>query len=122
MLKPLCEPDRFIFAGSLRRLKSEVGDIEIVYVPRIEQQPDPADLFGKTLPINLVDRMLDQLLKAGLYTKREGPNGGSAWGPSNKLAVHAGSGIGVDFFQADNLNFYSLLVCRTGSMESNTRI
>jgi DNA polymerase/3'-5' exonuclease PolX len=32
------------------------------------------------------------------------------------------SEIGLDFFAADQLNFWTMLVCRTGSMESNTRV
>jgi DNA polymerase/3'-5' exonuclease PolX len=121
-LRPLCEPERFIFAGSLRRLKPEVGDIEIVYIPRIEHRPDPDDLLGNVVPKNLFDEQLNTWLKLGVLTRRVGPQGGTAWGPSNKLAVHTASGIGVDFFAADQRNFWTLLVCRTGSMESNTRV
>lgn len=121
-LRPLCDPERFIFAGSLRRLKPEVGDIEVVYIPIIEPRPDPEDLLGRMIPTNLFDDQLDAWLKAGVITKRIGPQGGSAWGPSNKLAVHTASGIGVDFFAANKRNFWTLLVCRTGSMESNTRV
>ena len=121
-LRPLCEPGRFIFAGSLRRRKPEVGDIEVVYVPRSEQQPDPDDLLGNPIATNLVDRKLNEWLRAGVLTKRVGAQGGKAWGASNKLAVHLASGIGIDFFQADERNFWTLLVCRTGSAEMNTRI
>ena len=32
------------------------------------------------------------------------------------------SDIGVDFFQADERNFWTLLLCRTGSADMNTRI
>ena len=122
VLRDLCEPDRFIFAGSLRRMKPEVGDIEMVYVPRIEQQPDPGDLLGNPVETNLVDLQLNDWLKAGIIRKRVGEKGGSSWGPSNKLAVHTASGIGLDFFAANKRNFWTLLVCRTGSMESNTRV
>ncbi len=121
-LRPLCEPDRFIFAGSLRRMKPEVGDIELVYVPRIELLPDPDDLLGNQIPTNLFDRQLDNMLAVGSLTKRVGEKGGTSWGPSNKLAVHRASGIGIDFFCANPRNFWTFLVCRTGSMESNTRI
>jgi len=121
-LRPLCEPERFIFAGSLRRMKPEVGDIEMVYVPLIESRPDPDDLLNHPVMTNLFDLKLNEWLKAGVITKRVGPQGGTAWGASNKLAVHTASGIGVDFFQADQQSFWTLLVCRTGSAEMNTRI
>jgi DNA polymerase/3'-5' exonuclease PolX len=121
-LRELCEPARFIFAGSLRRLKPEVGDIEVVYVPRIAVKPDPNDLLGNPIPTNLFDEQLNAWLKAGLIRKRVGEKGGTAWGEFNKLALHTASGIGIDFFQANKRNFWTLLVCRTGSAESNTRI
>ena len=121
-LRQLCEPDRFIFAGSLRRLKPEVGDIEVVYVPLIPLRPDPTDLLGNLVPTNLFDERLNEWLADGTISKRIGDKGGTAWGPSNKLAVHTKSGIALDFFCANKRNFWTLLVCRTGSMESNTRI
>lgn len=121
-LRELCEPERFIFAGSLRRLKPEVGDIELVYIPLIEPRPDPEDLLGRVIPTNLFDEQLNAWLKAGVISKRVGPKGGNSWGESNKLAVHTASGIGVDFFQANKRNFWTLLVCRTGSAEHNTRV
>lgn len=121
-LRGLCEPERFIFAGSLRRLKPEVGDIEVVYVPRIEPRPDKSDLLQPLVATNLVDAQLAEWLRAGVITKRVGPRGGSAWGAVNKLALHTASGIGVDLFQANKRNFWTLLVCRTGPAELNTRI
>lgn len=33
----------------LRRLKSEVGEIELVYIPRVEMRSDPDDLLGNAL-------------------------------------------------------------------------
>jgi DNA polymerase/3'-5' exonuclease PolX len=121
-LRDYCEPERFIFAGSLRRLKPEVGDIEVVYVPKVQMLPDPNDLLGHPIPTLLFDIKLDDWLRRGVISKRVGEKGGTAWGPMNKLAVHTASGIGIDFFQANKRNFWTLLVCRTGSAESNTRI
>jgi DNA polymerase/3'-5' exonuclease PolX len=121
-LKSLCEPERFIFAGSLRRRKEEVGDIELVYVPRFERMADPDDLLRNPTTTNLVDAKLNDWLKTGIISKRVGAQGGKSWGSSNKLALHTSSGIGIDFFQADTQNFWTLLVCRTGSAAMNTRI
>ena len=121
-LQPLCEPGRFIFAGSLRRLKADVGDIEMVYVPRVVAKPDPGDLLGNPVATNLFDEQLAAWLRAGVITRRVGEKGGTAWGPANKLAVWTATGIGLDFFAANRRNFWTLLVCRTGSLESNTRI
>jgi DNA polymerase/3'-5' exonuclease PolX len=120
--RELCEPERFIFAGSLRRMKPEVGDIEVVYVPRVEVLPDPNDLLGNPIPTVRFNRLLEDYLKSGVLQKRVGEKGGTVWGSVNKLAVHLESGIGIDFFEANKRNFWTLLVCRTGSAESNMRV
>jgi len=117
-----CLEGRFIFAGSLRRGKAEVGDIELVYSPIVQMLPDPNDLLGNPVPTQMFDVQLEDWLRRGKLSKRVGEKGGTAWGPANKLAVHEASGIGIDFFQASERNFWTLLVCRTGSAESNTRI
>jgi DNA polymerase/3'-5' exonuclease PolX len=121
-LREVCEPERFIFAGSLRRMKPEVGDIEVVYVPQVELLPDPNDLLGNPIPTLRFDLVLADWLRRGVIAKRVGEKGGTAWGEMNKLAVHMASGIGIDFFQANKRNFWTLLVCRTGSAESNMRV
>lgn len=122
-LKPAAEDDRFIFAGSLRRRKAEVGDVEVVYVPRFANSPDPDDLFGRDLRQNCVDRVLNEWLRSGRLTKRTGEKSGrTSWGEENKLARHSSSGIGVDFFQANQSNFWSLMVCRTGPKEFNASV
>lgn len=121
-LRHLCEPDRFVFAGSLRRRKPEVGDVEVVYVPRTEMRPDPGDLLGNPVQTNLVNLELEAMLASGSLVRRPKSNGQFTWGEANKMAIDVASGIGVDFFQATRENFFSLLVCRTGPMEFNTQV
>lgn len=48
-LAPLCQPDRCVIAGSLRRKKKEVGDIEIVCIPRFDMAVPP----GQLIPVNM---------------------------------------------------------------------
>lgn len=119
-LKPVAE--KLIVAGSLRRRKEEVGDVEILYIPKIEPRPDPDDLLGNLVPTNLVDEVLAQFLKSGVLEKRKNVNGSEMWGESNKLARHVASGIPIDFFACNRANWWTLLVCRTGSKENNERI
>ena len=119
-LKPVT--DRLLVAGSLRRRKGTVGDVEILFVPRFEDRPDPGDLFGKPAHMNLAALTLEEWLATGRLSKRLNANGGSMWGEQNRLAVHVVSGIPVDFFQARAANWWNLVVCRTGSAESNIRI
>ena len=93
-LTPRCE--RIETAGSLRRGKADVGDIEILFVPRIGQVRVPDKLF--TLCGSLADELLEKWLARGVITKRFNINGSAAWGTLNKLAVHVSSGIPLDLF------------------------
>jgi DNA polymerase/3'-5' exonuclease PolX len=70
----------------------------------------------------LCDEIINAWVKDGLFTKRPKTDGTLTWGADIKLAVHAESGIPVDFFQACAVNWHCLLVCRTGSKESNERL
>lgn len=116
-IQRLCE--RLIFAGSLRRRKSEVGDVEILYIPKFTTVPD--GLFDSK-QVNIVDVCLEEMIRAGIIAKRRNVNGSVMWGEKNKLAVHAASGIPVDFFAATTENWFNYLVCRTGGAESNMAI
>lgn len=121
LLAPCCE--RIEIAGSLRRRKPEVGDIEILYVPRQVEAPDPNDLFGdKKIFVNAIDVALAMLIKMGKLEKRPKTDGSLTWGPQIKLARAIATGIPVDFFAADRDNWFNLLVCRTGSKENNILI
>jgi len=118
-LKPVTE--RLIVAGSLRRRKAEVGDVEVLFVPRVAEYR--AGLFAEDLRrVSLADDCLAGLISAGVLAKRPNSNGGFAWGEKNKLAIHVASGIPVDFFTATEANWFNYLVCRTGPGESNIRI
>lgn len=115
-LKPYC--DRLIVAGSLRRGASTVGDIEILYVPKMEEQP--LDFF-ETHMVSLVGIEIDRLLDDGTLSRRPSKNGTFAWGEKNKLALHR-TGIGIDLFRTTDEAWWNYLVCRTGPADSNKRI
>jgi DNA polymerase (family 10) len=117
ILKPIC--DRLIVAGSLRRQKETVGDIEILYIPKYE--PRQIELFISTY-INLADEGLDQLMNDGVIEPRKNVRGAETYGPKNKYTIHRASGLPVDFFSATEENWWNYLVCRTGPKESNIRI
>lgn len=113
-----------IIAGSLRREKESVGDIEIVYIPRLSTQPLPqGDLFSDNkLAIDEASLSLDSLIASGVLAKRPNAKGYKIWGRKNKLATHVATGIPVDLFSADEGNWYNYLVCRTGPAALNMRI
>lgn len=110
---------RLIVAGSMRRRKLMVGDVEILFVPlRVAVR---ADLF-ETASESRADAVLAELLARGLLAKRRNMNGAEMWGEQNKLAVHVASGIPVDLFATTEASWFNYLVCRTGPGESNIAI
>jgi DNA polymerase/3'-5' exonuclease PolX len=119
-LQPCCS--RLIVAGSLRRRKAQVGDVEILYIPTVVSGPDMADLFGPPLSHNAADVALAALQEKGVLGRRLNAVGSAMWGERNKLAVHLESGIPVDLFAASPQNWWNLVVCRTGGMQSNIAI
>jgi DNA polymerase (family X) len=116
-LTPACE--RIAIAGSLRRGKAEVGDIEVLFVPRTATRPD--GLFDQRT-VSVADEVIEGLLSAGYFTKRPNKDGVFTWGPANKLAIHAASGIPVDLFSCPAPNWWVSLVIRTGCKATNLRL
>jgi DNA polymerase/3'-5' exonuclease PolX len=115
-LKPLCE--RLVVAGSLRRKKADVGDVEIIYIPRLAE--DRVDFFV-TKMVSLADEEIERMLADGTLSKRPSKTGGTTWGQQNKLALHK-TGMPVDIFRTNERSWWNYLVCRTGPADSNTRI
>lgn len=119
-LTPHCE--MITVAGSLRRRKPMVKDIEILFVPTIGKEKDPGDLLEIERPVYLTERAIAALLETNVLAKRPNIKGSPAWGEKNKLGVHVASGIAVDLFTASISNWFNYLVCRTGGEQSNIRI
>src|SRR5688572_20448259 len=86
MIAPACQ--RIAIAGSLRRLKPEVGDIELLYVPILSERPD--GLFDSQI-VDVASEVIEGLLNGGTLAKRPNINGVFTWGERNKLAVHVPS-------------------------------
>lgn len=120
-LYPYLDPvtERLVCAGSLRRGRADVGDLELLFVPRFEIQPD--GLFD-TRKVDLADRAINQLVAKGILAKRPNVNGYFAWGEKNKLAVHVSSRLPVDLFATTLKQWYVALVVRTGPAELNVRL
>ena len=122
--KELCDAlrphtDRLIVAGSLRRRKDMVGDVEILFIPKFQIVRD--GLFDQT-QASLADHCLAMLITAGTLAPRKNIKGSITWGPKNKLALHIPSGIPVDFFATNEEAWFNYIVCRTGPAESNMAI
>ncbi len=108
-------------AGSLRRGKEAVGDVEIVYVPNFVPVQS-GDLFGGTEPMNAADLIINGWLQRGVLNKRLNSKGSEMWGEKNKLAVHVATGIPVDLFATTEDCWENYMVCRTGGAETNKEI
>ena len=110
-LGPVC--DRLQVAGSIRRRVEQVGDIELLCVPRISRSWSGGDMLERRLADDLYDRLLQ---------KRLGKGGRTTYGPKNKLLVHVPSSIPVDIFTTDARNWGMAMVVRTGSADFNIQL
>lgn len=74
--------ERWEFAGSVRRGRPAVGDVEHVIVPRWGEVTDPADLFAVPRRANLLWHHLDRLVCEGGGVGRAcyGDDGRRRWG------------------------------------------
>ena len=107
-LENTCE--RMEIAGSIRRRKTDVGDIELLCIPRY--------IGG----VDQLDRELKKMVIEGIMALRLSENGRRTYGPKNKLMVHVQSGIGVDIFSTSEECWPVSLVVRTGGKKTNIRI
>lgn len=121
MLRDTLHPviERVEIVGSLRRKKDEVGDIELLFIPKLEERPE--GLFDK-VKVDLADEMLNDMLACGQLQKRPSKTGVFSWGEKNKLSIHVPSGIAVDWFSTNEDCWWNSLVCRTGGKENNLMI
>jgi len=117
VLQPVCA--RIQIAGSLRRRRDVVGDIEILYVAKT--RPERDGLFD-VVEFDLAEDCIARMLACGALLKRPSVKGTFAWGSKNKLGIHRGSGIPVDLFATTEAAWFNYLVCRTGPADSNKRI
>lgn len=120
-LKSHCLPDRLLVAGSLRRGRATVGDVEILYIGRREVRPVAGDLFASE-EVNLATRAILDLESAGALERRETVAGHHIFGVHNKFLRHVETGLPVDFFTVPESSWWNNVVCRTGPAELNTRI
>lgn len=94
-LSPVCE--RCEIAGSIRRRKPNVKDIEIVCIPRSR------DLWGFADLVNRWEAIKGS--PAGRYTQRRLP-----------------SGVILDLFMADRVNYGTILLIRTGDADFSKHV
>ena len=108
LLAPRCE--RIEIAGSIRRRKPAVGDIELLCIPKYDGLADQ------------LDGQIGMLMSQGLLDARRNKLGSVVYGLKNKLLRHVESGIGVDIFSTTWQCWPVALVVRTGGKITNQRI
>lgn len=113
-LASCCE--RIEVAGSVRRRKAQVKDLEIVYISKTGVFQN-----GTLFPIEgaLIDQGLALLVERGILgwdydTPRNGPK--------YKRLVHLNSGLVVELFAAQPSTWGYILALRTGPAEFNQRL
>ena len=115
LLRPACE--RIEVAGSIRRKKPAVGDIELVMIPKVELRPIGFNLFGEPTDhqrVNEVDQLCALMIEQGILERRLDRNGRPSWGERAKLARYRG--VGLDLFSClPPAHFGVLFLIRTGS-------
>jgi len=107
-LTPACE--RIVVCGSIRRQKPEVGDIELLCIPRLVDG------------IDQLDKVIRALVIQGRLDFRRSKLGSRVYGPKNKFMVHLPSGVGVGIFSTAEECWPVSLVVRTGGEKTNKRI
>jgi len=108
-LTPFCE--QIQIAGSLRRGSSEVKDIEIVAIPRLEIK-QMLDMFGHVLETREISA-LDNALELAIFPWQRDEEV-KRWGPRYKRLRHITTGICCDLFITDCLRWGYQLTIRTG--------
>jgi len=114
-------------AGSIRRKKALVSDIEIIFVPRLRALPPPQLELGMGLPatpvtVSVMDVRLEELMRKGILEKRKSSSGSTMCGELVKLLRHVPTGIPIDFFACSAPGWWTTLVSRTGGKDSNTEL
>jgi len=127
-LTPFCT--RIEVAGSVRRRRETVKDVEVVCVPRV--RPPALDMFGKPLmaPVDTLGLYLSECIKGGaMWRLRPGKDGRTTFGGLNKLllrrvdmALHLDGWMPVDVFTATDASYGRDLWVRTGPADLNTAI
>lgn len=121
-LQPGCE--RIVIAGSIRRQKAEVGDIELVAIPRYQPKSGSTVNFltGEQEQESCLDRVLETLL-AEKPNLRQHPE--TKWGPKfKKLQVSVGPDqwMGIDLFITTPQQWGIVLAIRTGPAEFSAHL
>lgn len=112
LLRPHC--DKIHIAGSIRRLKPDVGDIEIVCLPK-KIKTFVADLFGKGIEtLQVTPEYADLCRELGHAVK------GFPYG--KYMQIELPEGINLDLFMPDADDYWRQFAIRTGSADYSGKV
>ena len=108
-------------AGSIRRQKPDIGDIDLVCEPIILPV---IDLFGNEVPDqseDLLAELLGRMVDEGRMSKRLDKNGRASWGAHLKRATY--HGLNVDIQSVTDPDTWGMwFLIRTGPADFNRRM
>jgi DNA polymerase/3'-5' exonuclease PolX len=129
LLRPYCE--RLEIAGSIRREREDIGDIDIVCIPRFRTEVPtaaPTDLFGELVDpkaaepvqISLLDERCAELLELGMFALFFDTNGRKSWGSDLKKGYYKGLRLDICSATAETWAYWYTI--RTGPWEFSKRL
>lgn len=113
---PACE--RTQICGSIRRKKPDIGDIEILVVPRVTETGD--GLFGDPVQTRPIDAVIAALVQEDRLKPVKGWHHGKDWKYAQFLIPH--DGIKLDLFTANVESWGVQLAIRTGPADFSYRL
>lgn len=117
LLAPFCT--RIEVAGSIRRRKADVGDVEIVAIPKYDQRS--ADLFGEQFEdVDLLGEEVARLLDVGDLKPRPDKNGHVTVNGKSRRLLYCG--FALDLFTTDPDCWGCIYLLRTGPGEFNKQL
>ncbi|MEQ1888344.1 MAG: hypothetical protein ABL951_04080 [Alphaproteobacteria bacterium] len=114
-LAPHCEFERCRIAGSIRRGKADVGDIEIVCLPKKEPEMT-ADMFPTATGKMVSTAQFHSIVQALVKT----PDVGNPNGRNMRFEMH--EGIKLDLFMPQAKDYFRIFAMRTGSADYSHKV
>jgi DNA polymerase (family X) len=113
--------EKIQIAGSIRRQKATVGDIEILYIPKQGNAQRPGEFLPSPCE-DLVEIRVLELIAEAKIKLRPKSDGTHSFGPKVKLLQLLPCGTPVDLFRCTQDSWANNLLSRTGGKEHNIHL